>query len=294
MPSPSGYAGILTRAIGGATGPGLGSISAVHHGVFCGGQVYATDATTMAFQEMFAWYATDSILSDLVARDIASLFPATSLFPAPGGSDTLCLVYADYTVDPPTWNVTTGASTGLPVALVTIPAGDSDCTHWTVVDIRTFTPYLLEGGEPVTTSLITADFTPVTSTSLTSLTGVALHYGKTYRVEGAVLFQSANVGAGLALGLTWGIGSGVLAATARIPIAADGTDSEFVGQITSDGDKVVGTGVEVVNTTYLATLTGIVKPTLEDTIYLKYARGGASASNITVKAGSSFTVTCIG
>lgn len=134
---------------------------------------------------------------------------------------------------------------------------------------------------------LTGDLGAVSVTTLADSTGLAFSVvsGTYYRFRFEVVFQSANTGAGLKVGLTTPTFT-ILACHASIPIAADGTAAQFDGQITSSGDSVVGTGVEATGTNYLAVVEGVILPSANGTIQVQHARGGASASNITVKQGS--------
>ena len=145
-----------------------------------------------------------------------------------------------------------------------------------------------------TTCKLTADLGATSSTTLTDTTGLsfAVVSGTYYRITFHVIFQTANTGSGLKLGLTTPTFT-TLAATATIPFAADGSAGAFQGWITSSGDSVVATGVEATGTNYLAVLDISILPSANGTVQVQHARGGASANNVTIQDTSNGTLQII-
>jgi len=143
----------------------------------------------------------------------------------------------------------------------------------------------IENAGGATFAKLTAD-QPFTTTSLANVTGLAFAVtaGTLYRFSFDVIFRSAATTTGIGLGLT-GPAVTSLAATARIPIGADGAGGELQGWLTSSGDAVIGTGVQAIGTDYLARLEGVVLPSANGTVQLQ-ARSEIAASQITVRNGS--------
>lgn len=78
-----------------------------------------------------------------------------------------------------------------------------------------------------------------------------------YRITMYVRFSSNATGTGIRLGLICPTGS-VISAIVSIPVRSDSTAGCFQGTIVSSGDYVVGTGVEVAGTAYIAVIQGVV------------------------------------
>ena len=118
---------------------------------------------------------------------------------------------------------------------------------------------------------LTADQTR-NSATLANVTGAALSVvaGNYYRFVFRVVFRSDTATVGIRLGLTTPAFS-VCTARADIPIAADGAAGGTQGWITSSGDSVIGTGVQAVNTDYLAIIEGVIKPTANGSLQLQFA-----------------------
>jgi len=147
-------------------------------------------------------------------------------------------------------------------------------------------------GAPTVVTL-SADSSAFTTTAYTNVTGlaVALTAGSTYRIDGYVLFTSAATTTGLKVALTY---PAVTFGSFNVdgPVAADGTAGFLQGTITSSGDGITFTGVQVAGTTYLAQITGLIKPSASGNLQVQAATEVA-ASNIVVKAGSSLIVSVI-
>lgn len=82
----------------------------------------------------------------------------------------------------------------------------------------------------------------------------------------SIIFMSntSTTGIGLAIYQTTAVTN--ISYMVDIPIAADGTASIWQGQGTSSNDTIVGTGVETINTRYIATIRGQVKTAAATTI----------------------------
>ena len=125
-----------------------------------------------------------------------------------------------------------------------------------------------------------------TVTALADVTGLSVPVtaGVSRRFRFDVVFRTAATTTGIGLALTYPAAS-TFAATARIPIGADGAGGELQGWVTSSGDAVVGTGVQAINTDYLATVEGVIVPTATGVVQLRF-RSEIAASAVTVRAGS--------
>lgn len=93
--------------------------------------------------------------------------------------------------------------------------------------------------------------------------------GSTYYFDCYILFQTTTTTTGFALSVRTPAAVGGIFYTAEIPIAADGTGGAFQGWGTSSNDRIVGTGVQAANTTYVASLRGVLM-------------NGANAGDLTV------------
>lgn len=133
---------------------------------------------------------------------------------------------------------------------------------------------------PAATAIAAADITglsfPVTANT---------HY--TYRF--LILFQTTATTTGIRLGVTHPAAT-LTAYTANIPAAADGAAGMYSGWGTTSGDLVVGTGAQAINTTYLATIEGVLLPSANGTLQARYATEVANSA-VTVKRGSAGTLT---
>jgi len=138
--------------------------------------------------------------------------------------------------------------------------------------------------DPVTVVTTTADqvFTATVANATSLVFNVTT--GVTYKFRFNVLFQSASTAVGAKFTLT--VPAGTLAATAHIPMAADGIDSVWLGQITSSGDVVTSTSTLATATTYYGFIEGVFVATASGQLQLQIG-AETGAANITVKAGSS-------
>ena len=86
---------------------------------------------------------------------------------------------------------------------------------------------------------------------------IALLPNTVYRITFYVRFSSAASGTGIRLGLTTPVGATV-SAVVSIPVRSDSTSGSLQGTIVVSGDSVIGTGVEIANTAYVAVIQGVV------------------------------------
>lgn len=93
--------------------------------------------------------------------------------------------------------------------------------------------------------------------------------GLQYKFEFGIVFATAISTTGLKLSMLFPAAS-TWAATARIPIAADGAGGEFQGWITASGDTVTGTAIQAASTQYFAEVRGVILPTSDGTLQLTY------------------------
>lgn len=122
--------------------------------------------------------------------------------------------------------------------------------------------------------------------ALSNVTGLAFSVssGVTCAYQFVVAFRTPATTTGLGLSVNYP--SATLASgKARIPFAADGAGGEFQGWITASDDSVVGTGVQAVNTDYLAEVCGLLVPSSNGTLQLRF-RTEIANSAVTIRAGS--------
>lgn len=131
---------------------------------------------------------------------------------------------------------------------------------------------------------IASDLTTSLTTALRDATGLsfALSSGVTYGFEFYPIFRSAAATNGIKLGLTFPSAT-IIAATARIPIAADGAGGELQGWITSSGDSVIGTGVQTANTDYRAEIKGTILPSANGNLQVRYAGELSTTLGVVIK-----------
>lgn len=130
-------------------------------------------------------------------------------------------------------------------------------------------------------NITTATLTTVAMTDHPSLKIPILTTGQTYVFAFDVLFQGGTTTTGIRLGLTFPAAT-IVAATAWIPVAANGLDGSFQGWIAASGDSVVGTGVPALNTTYLATIEGTIRATSTGTLQLQYGAEVSTTPGVVV------------
>lgn len=110
--------------------------------------------------------------------------------------------------------------------------------------------------------------------------------GRTYRIEGTLLYRTAATGTGIALSMgTPDTAAGTLSCVVRTTVAADGTAAGFEGAVTSLGDAVVASGVQAANTPYIAKIEGIFICTTSGTLLPQF-RSRVNGSQATLLAGS--------
>lgn len=133
-------------------------------------------------------------------------------------------------------------------------------------------------------SRLTTDLSSI-AVALSNVTGLGFPVlsGIPYAYQFQVLFRTPATTTGLGLAVTHP--SGVGAYTAKIPHAADGSDSHWEGHGTASDDPIVGTGVQATNTDYLAQVQGVLTPSSNGTIQLRF-RTEVANSRVSLRAGS--------
>lgn len=141
------------------------------------------------------------------------------------------------------------------------------------------------GGGPTTTKK-TADESTTSNTVLTSAAGLSFSVtaGRYYMFDFLVLFRTAATTTGIVLAVSAPAATR-FGYTSDIPIAADGTAATRHGWGTASDDLNVGTGVQAANTDYVAYVRGIILPSANGTIQIRF-RSEVSASSVTVRQGS--------
>lgn len=132
---------------------------------------------------------------------------------------------------------------------------------------------------------LTSDLSAYTSTSLTDASGLSFSVNANtyYHFKFIIVFSTASGNTGIRLSVSVPSSPDILSAKAVIPIAADGTASELTGWITSSNDAVVGTGVQTLNTDYIAIVEGtLLTGANAGTLQLRYA-SEVSSSGVTIK-----------
>ena len=112
----------------------------------------------------------------------------------------------------------------------------------------------------------------------------AVSANTTYRFKFGLIFRSTVATVGLKCTVTFPAVT-VFAATARIPIAADGAGMEWQGAISSSGDAVTGSAVPAINVDYFAVVEGVIRPSANGTLQLQFAAETTGAT-VTLKANS--------
>lgn len=132
----------------------------------------------------------------------------------------------------------------------------------------------------------TTDQTFVATTTLANATDLSFSVisGHYYKFEFDVLFQSNTSTTGLKVSVTTPTFTRFGAAVS-IPIAGDGVDAQFEGDITSSGDAVSGTDVAATGTDYVAHIEGVIFPSASGTVQVQ-AACEVAAGTITVRQGS--------
>ena len=97
----------------------------------------------------------------------------------------------------------------------------------------------------------------------------AVSTGLRYKFEFGIVFATTISTTGLKLSALFPAAS-TWAATARIPIAADGAGGEFQGWITASGDTVTGTAIQAASTKYYAEVRGVIVPSSDGNLQLTY------------------------
>lgn len=110
---------------------------------------------------------------------------------------------------------------------------------------------------------------------------LAVAAGVCYSFRFQVLFQSSVITTGIVLSLT-GPAFTTLAYQVTVPISATGV---VFGHRQAYASATTGTGVAVINTTYLATIEGVLIPSAAGSLVVQ-AASEIAATTVTVKAGS--------
>lgn len=141
------------------------------------------------------------------------------------------------------------------------------------------------GGSGPTLVKLTADQTFLT-TGLANVTGLVFPVtaGTLYRFTFFAVFRSSLATAGARLGLTLPAFTTYTGSVRIAGRAADGTDSEFVGALTTSGDSVVSSAVAATNTDFLAVVEGVLLPSANGNLQLQAAP--EVAATLTVRNGS--------
>lgn len=138
----------------------------------------------------------------------------------------------------------------------------------------------------LTTVRIAAD-APFTGTNPSNVTGLsfAVVSGSTYRFSFFIPHRTAAVTTGIKLALTCPAFSVFTAAVRIAGFAADGTDAEFAGVISSSGDSVLSTAVAAAPADALAVIEGVIVPSANGTLQVQ-AGTEVQNSAATVRAGA--------
>lgn len=142
------------------------------------------------------------------------------------------------------------------------------------------------GGSASSVVKIDADIADKTTIAVADAAGLlfAVTSGVLYRFAFKVVFQSGVSTTGIKFGLTTPTFTRY-AATVRIPFAIDGTGAEFAGPLAVSGDAVVSTAVETINTDYVAIIEGIILPSADGSVQLRYGPE-VDATAVRIRSGS--------
>lgn len=141
-------------------------------------------------------------------------------------------------------------------------------------------------GVPTNFVVASDSFTFRTSTISAPSLIFAVNANTSYYFDMSILFRSSATGTGIGLSVTVPAAVKAISYAADIPIAADGTAGVHHGQGTVSDDVILGTGVEVANTTYMAKLQGmLLNGANSGNIQLRF-RSEVQGSTVTIKAGS--------
>jgi hypothetical protein len=135
---------------------------------------------------------------------------------------------------------------------------------------------------------LTADLPINTAIALTNATGLSFPVTANtyYHFKFLVVFSTAATTTGIRLSISTPASPAILSATASIPIAADGAGGEFQGWITASDDVVIGTGVQAINTNYMAIVEGtILTGAAAGTVQLRYG-SEIAGSGVTIRRAS--------
>lgn len=139
-------------------------------------------------------------------------------------------------------------------------------------------------GAPVTVAK-SSDQT-LSSATLANVTGMSFSVsnGGVYHFRFVLLVQSNTATVGVAASVTIPAATRFGAMVSSV-IAADGTAAEYVGAVTTSGDKVSPTAVPAINTDYVEIVEGILIPSADGTLQLQAATE-TGTTNVIVRQGS--------
>jgi len=144
-------------------------------------------------------------------------------------------------------------------------------------------------GASVSTTVKTGTDTSVASATTTITTSglqFALLSGITYAFDFRILYQTKVAATGLKLGLIFPAAT-IVGANVNVPMANDAATSYwFSGYISASGGGVTATSSPAVNTTVMAQITGVIRPSANGTLHVYHACEAACASGIVIKADS--------
>jgi hypothetical protein len=252
-------------------------------------QLVTSAAATVDVHASWVDAVTSGLTSPATGRTNTAITTATTtdIVPAPASSATrnvksLSIRNKDASVVTDVTLVFNQNGTSYEIHKETLAPGEA---LWFVENMPPFkvTPVINPGNVA-----LTADFSALTTTTLTDITGMTLPVvsGKYYFFKFEIGYQAAATTTGIKLGVTIPAAT-IFAATvsALVSTAADGTANVFFGHLTSSGDSVIGTGTPAATTTHLAEIQGIIVPSANGNIQLQAATEVA-ASNVTVKQGT--------
>ena len=107
-----------------------------------------------------------------------------------------------------------------------------------------------------------------------------------YSFGAKLFYMTPATTTGLRVGLTVPANTVSFAATARIPIAANGAGGEYQGWLTASGQSVTGTGTPATNTPYLAEVSGIIYTGATGGFVVPQFATEINNSRVTIHAGS--------
>jgi hypothetical protein len=137
------------------------------------------------------------------------------------------------------------------------------------------------------TRKLTVDPAASTVTTMADVTGLSFPVlaNKYYRFRFELIYRSAATTTGIKLSVTIPAFTRFTAEGAGHSVTADGVASKFVGFITASDDPVICSGVQVINTDYMAVIKGLLVPSASGNLTARFA-SEVAASAVTVRQGS--------